>query len=97
MIDKRVLYATAVFDQDEIDAILAVLDDGRGTLRIGRNVAAMEAEVAAYFGKARGVMCNSGSSALYLAVELLDLSPGSEVITSPVTISTDLAPLVRAR
>jgi CDP-6-deoxy-D-xylo-4-hexulose-3-dehydrase len=97
MIDKRVLYATAVFDQDEIDAILAVLDDGRGTLRIGRNVAAMEAEVAGYFGKARGVMCNSGSSALYLAVELLDLSPGSEVITSPVTFSTDLAPLVRAR
>ncbi|MDQ1379622.1 MAG: CDP-4-dehydro-6-deoxyglucose reductase [Actinomycetota bacterium] len=96
MIDKRVLYATAVFDQDEIDAILAVLDGGRGTLRLGRNVAAMEAEVAAYFGKARGVMCNSGSSALYLAVELLDLAPGSEVITSPVTFSTDLAPLVRA-
>jgi CDP-4-dehydro-6-deoxyglucose reductase, E1 len=97
MIDKRVLYATAVFDQDEIDAILAVLDGGRGTLRLGRNVAAMEAEVADYFGKARGVMCNSGSSALYLAVELLDLPPGSEVITSPVTFSTDLAPLVRGR
>ncbi|MCU1468359.1 MAG: arnB [Actinomycetia bacterium] len=97
MIDKRVLYATAVFDQDEIDAILAVLDGGRGTLRLGRHVAAMEAEVADYFGKARGVMCNSGSSALYLAVELLDLPPGSEVITSPVTFSTDLAPLVRAR
>ena len=41
-------------------------------------------------------MCNSGSSALYLAVELLDLPKGSEVITSPVTFSTDIAPLVRA-
>ena len=93
--DRRVLYATAVYDQDEIDAVLAVLDRGRGTLRLGKNVAEMEREIAARFGKARGVMCNSGSSALYLAVELLDLPPGSEVITSPLTFSTDLAPLIR--
>jgi len=94
--DKRVLYATAVFDDEEIGAVLEVLDGGRGTLRIGKNVAEMERRVAALFGKAGAVMCNSGSSALYLAVELLDLEPGSEVITSPVTFSTDLAPLVRS-
>ena len=41
-------------------------------------------------------MCNSGSSALYLAIELLDLEPGDEIITSPVTFSTDIAPMVRA-
>ena len=41
-------------------------------------------------------MCNSGSSAIYLAVELLDLPKGSEVITSPLTFSTDIAPIVRA-
>ena len=56
----------------------------------------MERRVAELFGKAGGVMCNSGSSALYLAVELLDLPPGAEVITSPLTFSTDLAPLIRA-
>jgi CDP-6-deoxy-D-xylo-4-hexulose-3-dehydrase len=94
--DRRVLYATAVYDQEEIEAILGVLADGKGSLRIGRNVAAMEQRVAELFGKASGVMCNSGSSALYLAVELLGLAPGSEVITSPLTFSTDLAPLVRA-
>jgi CDP-6-deoxy-D-xylo-4-hexulose-3-dehydrase len=94
--DRRVLYATAVYDHEEIQAILDVLADGKGTLRIGRNVAAMEQRVAELFGKASGVMCNSGSSALYLAVELLGLAPGSEVITSPLTFSTDLAPLVRA-
>src|SRR5262249_32036388 len=52
--------------------------------------------IATLFGKRRGVMCNSGSSALYLAVELLGLQPGDEVITSAVTFSTDVAPLVRA-
>ncbi len=96
MSDRRVLYATAVYDHEEIQAILDVLQDGRGSLRIGRNVTGMEQRVAELFGKASGVMCNSGSSALYLAVELLGLAPGSEVITSPLTFSTDLAPLVRA-
>ena len=55
-----------------------------------------EQQVAALFGKRRGIMCNSGSSALYLAVELLGLVPGDEVVTSAVTFSTDIAPLVRA-
>ena len=41
-------------------------------------------------------MCNSGSSALYLAVELLGCEPGDEIITSAVTFSTDIAPMVRA-
>ena len=56
----------------------------------------MERLVAASFGKKRGVMVNSGSSALYLAVELLGLEPGDEIITSAVTFSTDIAPMVRA-
>ena len=73
-----------------------VLEGGATALRIGRNVRDFEAKVAELFGKRRGIMCNSGSSALYLAVELLGLSPGDEVVTSAVTFSTDVAPLVRA-
>ncbi len=92
---RRILYGGSVHDDDEREAVLAVLDDPLG-LRIGKNVAAMEEQVAALFGKQFGVMCNSGSSALYLAVELLDLPAGAEVITSPLTFSTDLAPLARA-
>ena len=92
----RITYARATHGDEEIEAVLGVLDGGRGTLRIGKNVAAMERRVAALFGKAGAVMCNSGSSALYLAVELLDLPTGAEVITSPLTFSTDLAPIIRA-
>lgn len=40
-------------------------------------------------------MCNSGSSALYLAYEAIDLQPGDEIVTSAVTFSTDVAPVVR--
>jgi CDP-4-dehydro-6-deoxyglucose reductase, E1 len=93
---QRIEYAGSVHDEAEIEAVVEVLRGGATALRIGPNVREMERLVAEAFGKRRGVMCNSGSSALYLAVELLDLAPGDEVITSPVTFSTDIAPLVRA-
>src|SRR5256885_5909619 len=93
---KRIDYAGSVHDEREIEAVVAVLRGGPQALRIGKHVRAFEARVAELFGKRRGVMCNSGSSALYLAVELLGLNPGDEVVTSPVTFSTDIAPLVRA-
>ncbi|TML07536.1 MAG: DegT/DnrJ/EryC1/StrS family aminotransferase [Actinobacteria bacterium] len=93
---KRVEYSGSVHDEEEIDAVVAVLRAGPSGLRIGKNVKEMERLVAASFAKKRGIMVNSGSSALYLAVELLGLDPGDEVLTSAVTFSTDIAPLVRA-
>jgi CDP-4-dehydro-6-deoxyglucose reductase, E1 len=93
---RRIEYAGSVHDEREIEAVLAVLRGGPTALRIGRHVRAMEQRVAALFGKHRGIMCNSGSSALYLAVELLDLEPGDEVVTAAVTFSTDVAPIIRA-
>src|SRR6195952_2162204 len=94
--EERVLYASAVFDQDEIDSVMAVLAGGANGIRIGKNVAYCEQAVASLTGKRHGVMVDSGSAALFLAVELLDLPRGSEVITSPLTFSTDLSALVRA-
>lgn len=93
---KRILYAGSVHDDAEIEACLEVLRSGPTAFRIGRRVRAFERQVAELFGKADGIAVNSGSSALYLAVELLDLPPGSEVLTSVLTFSTDVAALVRA-
>ena len=92
---RRIPYAGSVHDDREVEAVLDVLRGGSQALRIGKNVRAFEQGVAELFGKRRGIMCNSGSSALYLAVELLGLEPDDEVITSAVTFSTDIAPLVR--
>lgn len=94
--NERITYARAVHGEEEIQAVLDVLRSGHQGLRIGPNVAEMESRVAELNGKSLGVMCNSGSSGLYLAVELLELPAGSEVITSPLTFSTDVAPIVRA-
>jgi CDP-4-dehydro-6-deoxyglucose reductase, E1 len=93
---KRILYSGSVHDQAEKDAVMSVLDGGVTSFVIGERVAEMERQVSALFGKRAGVMVNSGSSALYLAVELLDLPAGAEVITSTLTFSTDISSLVRA-
>jgi len=93
----RIDYAGSVHDEEEIQAVVAVLRGGPTALRIGKQVREMERLVAEAFGKRRGVMCNSGSSALYLAIELLGLAEGDEILTSPLTFSTDIAPMLRSR
>ena len=93
---NRIEYAGSVHDEEEVEAVVAVLRGSATALRIGKNVKEMERLVAASFGKQRGIMVNSGSSALYLAIELLSLDPGDEIVTSSVTFSTDVAPMVRA-
>ena len=96
MSERRIDYAGSVHDEREIEAVVSVLRGGPQALRIGRNVRVFEAAVAGLFGKRHGIMCNSGSSALYLAIELLGLQPGDEIITPALTFSTDIAPMVRA-
>ena len=81
-------------DEREIEAVLAVLRGGQ--LDIGPAVAEFEQRGAALLAKQHGVMVNSGSSALRLAIDLLRLEPGDEIITSPLTFSTDIAPMVQS-
>ena len=92
---KRIDYAGSVHDEEEIEAVVSVLRGGATALRLGKHTREMERLVAEAFGKRRGVMVNSGSSALYLAVELLGLEPGDEVLTSALTFSTDIASILR--
>jgi len=58
------------------------------------NVRKFEEKVAALFSKDHGIMVNSGTSALYLAFEALDLPKGSEVITPALTFGTTVACLI---
>ena len=90
----RVTEAGPVHDEREIEAVLGVLRSG--TLDLGPKVAEFERRGAELLAKRHGVMVNSGTSALWLAVDLLGCAPGDEVITSPLTFSSDVAPLVRS-
>lgn len=88
----RVPYGMTVHGEAEIEAVVNVL---RTSTQMGKHVREMESRVAALYDKPYGIMLNSGSSANYLAVELMDLPEGSEVITPALTFSTTVAPLVR--
>ncbi len=89
----KVSYGQSVHGEDEIAAVVEVL---RTSTQMGRNVHAFEETVAGLFEKRFALMVNSGTSALYLAIEVLELEPNSEVITPVLTFATTVAPLVRA-
>jgi len=88
----RVPYAMTVHGEEEIAAVVQVL---RTSTQMGVHTREFEARCAAEFSKRHGVMVNSGSSALYLAVEALGLPEGSEVITPALTFSTTVGCIVK--
>jgi len=88
---RRIRYGGAMLDEREIEAVNAVMRSG---MIIGEQVRTFEKRVANVLGHPCGVMVNSGSSALMLAMRLLDLPEGSEVITPVLTFSTDVAAIV---
>jgi CDP-6-deoxy-D-xylo-4-hexulose-3-dehydrase len=90
----HVAEAGPVHDEREIEAVVRVLRSP-ARLAIGEEVAEFERRVAVLLAKQHAVMVNSGTSAIWLAVDLLGCEPGDEVITSPLTFSSDIAPLVR--
>ncbi|MEO8564348.1 MAG: aminotransferase class I/II-fold pyridoxal phosphate-dependent enzyme [bacterium] len=89
----RVPYGQTVHGEEEIAAVVEVL---RTSTQMGTRVRTFESRIADLFAKRHGVMVNSGSSALYLAVELLGLPAGAEVVTPVLTFATTVAPLVKA-
>ena len=81
--------------QTELEAAVArVLASGQVIL--GPEVAALEAEIAAYCGVAHGVGCGSGTEALSLALHALELGPGDEVILPAFTFFATAGSVCRA-
>lgn len=89
----RIPYALAVHDRHETARVVKVLKEKRTIM--GQEMKEFEERVAEHFGKNYGVVVNSGSSANLLAVELMNLPAGSEVITPLLTFSTVVAPLIQ--
>ena len=85
-------YGTTVHGEEEIEAVVNVL---RTSTQMGKNVREMESRVAALYNKKFGIGVNSGSSALYLAADLMNYEAGAEIITPALTFSTTVAPIVK--
>ena len=88
----RVPYGSTVHGDEEIAAVVNVLNT---TTQMSKNVLSFEEKIAKSFDKKNGVMVNSGSSALYVLIEALNLPKGSEVITPALTFATTVGCLVK--
>lgn len=88
----RVPYSMSVHGEEEIDACLQVL---RTTTQMGKNVAEFEAAIAERFCKKIGIFVNSGSSALFLSVEAMNLPAGSHVLTPALTFATTVGSIIK--
>jgi CDP-4-dehydro-6-deoxyglucose reductase, E1 len=91
-IQKKVLYAMAVYGDEEKQAVLDSMNNR--WLAAGPKVKEFENEIAKLFGKKYGIATNSGSSANLLSLKALDFPHGSEVITPACTFSTTVSSII---
>lgn len=92
VLDLKIQYQAI---REEIDvAVHEVLDSGHFVL--GPNVSALEQELAEFCACAHGVGMASGTDALRLAIDVLDIGPGDEVITTPFTFVASASTISRA-
>jgi perosamine synthetase len=84
-----------VLAESDIDLLMQALRAG-WISGAGPHVDRFEAAWAAYCGRAFGVAVANGSLALHLAVDLLDLQPGDEIIMPTFTIVSCAVPVVLA-
>ena len=88
----KITYGKSVHDTKEINAVLNVL---KTSTAMGKNVIKFEKKIAKKFAKKYCVMVNSGTSALMLLAELLELKKGDEFLTPVVTFPSTIVPLVK--
>ncbi|MBN9743411.1 aminotransferase DegT [Amycolatopsis sp. A1MSW2902] len=83
----------SVLGQAEIDAVAALVRSG-APLSAGRSRTEFEERFAEHLGAAHALTVTSGTVALRLAVDLLDLREGDEVIATPQTYQATVQPLL---
>jgi CDP-6-deoxy-D-xylo-4-hexulose-3-dehydrase len=95
--NKKIWYAPnkkEAYTDLEIQAVIDCLNDG-WLAGFGPRSIQFEKEVSQLFNKKYGLFVNSGSSAILLGLNALNLEPGSEILTPACTFSTTVAPIIQ--
>jgi CDP-6-deoxy-D-xylo-4-hexulose-3-dehydrase len=82
---EKISYAKTVYGQEEIDAVVKCLNE---STQMGNYSRQFESKIAQLFEKKECLYVNSGSSALFIAIESLEFPENSEVITPALTFGT---------
>ena len=90
-ISKKITYGKNVYDKKEIKAVINTLNR---TTQMGKSVNLFESKIAKLFSKKYGLMVNSGSSALTLALKVMNFPKGSEVITPCLNFGTAVSSIM---
>ena len=88
----RVNYGSTVHGKKELNSVIKVINS---STQMGKNVKNFESKIAKIFKKKYGVMTNSGTTALLLAIEALNLKKNSEVITPALTFGTTVGSIIK--
>ena len=73
---EKISYAKTVYGQEEIDAVVKCLNN---STQMGENSREFENNISKLFDKKHCLYVNSGSSALYIGVESLNLPKKSDM------------------
>ncbi|WP_419785754.1 DegT/DnrJ/EryC1/StrS family aminotransferase [Pseudodesulfovibrio sp.] len=92
--DNFLVFGAPLITQDEIDEVTDSLKSG--WLGTGPKVARFEKDFGAYIGSDHAAACNSCTAALHLALVGLNLKPGDEVITTPMTFCASVNAIIHA-
>jgi CDP-4-dehydro-6-deoxyglucose reductase, E1 len=87
----KIYYGKNVYGKEEIKSVIHQLNK---STQMGPSVKKFEEKISSYFSKKYGLMVNSGSSAIMLAVKVLDLKKGDEVITPCLNFGTAISSLM---
>ena len=90
----RISYGKNVYGKEEIAAVNKTL---KKSTQMGKSVKEFENKIAKNFSKKHGVMVNSGSSALTLAMKVLNIKKGDEIITPCLNFGTAVSSIVLAQ
>jgi perosamine synthetase len=79
---------------EELELLSQVLRSGTLTSTKGVFVKTLEERFAESLGVSHAHACSSGTAAIHTAVAALDLEPGDEIVTSPITDMGALTPIL---
>ena len=88
---KKIYYGKNIYDHKEINAVLKTL---KNRTQMSSSVAEFEKKVSKIFSKKFGLMVNSGSSALILALKVMNFKKGSEIITPCLNFGTAVSSIM---
>ena len=85
---NKISYGKNVYDKKEVNAVLKTL---KKSTQMGKSVNNFETKIAKMFSKKYGLMVNSGSSALLLALKAIDFKKNDEIIVPSLNFGTAIS------